>query len=160
MSTCSKLYSILKSPNKLKIPSVDSHMDKNPMVPAKRQHTEGILWQCWECGKSYETGFRLSEHLQNCKKDDEICEQLPGCPFCPRVINQSNDAPFHIHSFNTHVHRFHPEIKSYMCSYCLDLIHSCKIEDLVSHIINIHKIPWRPSPGKVMFLINTNLISV
>ncbi|CAH8598727.1 unnamed protein product [Schistosoma guineensis] len=157
MSTCSKLYSILKSPNKLKIPSVDSHMDKNPMVPAKRQHTEGILWQCWECGKSYETGFRLSEHLQNCKKDDEICEQLPGCPFCPRVINQSNDAPFHIHSFNTHVHRFHPEIKSYMCSYCLDLIHSCKIEDLVSHIINVHKIPWRPSPASLAHLRENQL---
>ncbi|CAH8619748.1 unnamed protein product [Schistosoma rodhaini] len=157
MSTYSKLYSILKSPDKLKIPSVDSHMDKNPVVPAKRLHTEGILWQCWECGKSYETGFRLSEHLQNCKKDDEVCEQLPGCPFCPRVINQSNDAPFHIHSFNTHVHRFHPEIKSYMCSYCLNLIQSCKIEDLVSHIINIHKIPWRPSPASLAHLRENQL---
>ncbi|KAH8874676.1 Zinc finger C2H2 [Schistosoma japonicum] len=157
MSTCSKLYSILKSPDKLKIPSVDSNTDNDFVVPSKRLNTEGVLWQCWECGRSYETGFRLSEHLHNCKKDDEVYEQLPGCPFCPRVINQSNDAPFHIHSFNTHVHRFHPEVKSYMCSYCMDTIHSYKIEDLVSHIINTHKIPWRPSPASLAHLRENQL---
>ncbi|CAH8538176.1 unnamed protein product [Schistosoma turkestanicum] len=157
MSTCSKLYSILKSPDKLKVPFTDSHGDKKPMVPAKRSHSDGILWQCWECGKSYETGFRLSEHLQNCKKDDEIYEQLPGCPYCPRVMNQTNDAPFHIHSFNTHVHRFHPEIKSFMCSYCMNIIHSSKIQDLISHIINTHKIPWRPSPASLAHLRENQL---
>ncbi|CAH8864045.1 unnamed protein product [Trichobilharzia szidati] len=157
MSTCSKLYSILKSPDTIKIPKIDFQDDKNDMVPAKRSHTDEKLWQCWECGKTYEAGSRLSDHLKICKKEDDVCEQLAGCPFCSHNINQPNDAPFHIHSFNLHLHNFHPDVKSFVCSYCMDVIRSNKIEDLVSHVILIHKIPWRPSPASLAHMRKNQL---
>lgn len=105
-------------------------------------------WQCWQCQRVCQNEDNLALHLMGCKYGGKGDSILPGCPFCPRDLHHTSIQPFTICAFNSHVASCHSEITQLACAYCLKFMLSPRVEELASHVLQEHHIPWRPSPGK------------
>lgn len=119
--------------------------------------TDDFIWQCWQCLSAFSTSIDLDNHLRKCSSrnaaDGDVIlpvnDNLPGCPFCPRDGCQAESKPYYLSDFDEHVQKQHPDVKQLTCPYCTNVIESESLSDLTSHILLVHEIHWRPSPGNL-----------
>lgn len=138
-------------------PGFTSPQRKKPKTVNLR--TDDFIWQCWQCLSAFGTNTDLDNHLQKCSSRNaadesvilSIDDNLPGCPFCPLDGCQAESKPYYISDFDEHVQKKHPDVKHYTCPYCTCMIDSNSLGDLVSHILNVHQVHWRPSPGNLNY---------
>ncbi|KAF7255973.1 Zinc finger C2H2 type [Paragonimus skrjabini miyazakii] len=156
-----RLYSILKSgltnlPSQFNTPEeggecTTSKLLKRKMVESFLEPEHG-MWCCWQCKHVASSESELAAHIRICSQRNSDCIGLPGCPFCPRDAFQASDWPFPVGTFNVHVAREHPDVSHLICGYCLEVTDSPVLEDLIHHILSVHKLPWRPSPASLAHL--------
>ncbi|KAF6768357.1 hypothetical protein AHF37_08259 [Paragonimus kellicotti] len=156
-----RLYSILKSgltnlPSNVNTPEegdecTTSKLLKRKMVESFLEPEHG-MWCCWQCKHVASSESKLAAHIRSCSQRNSDCIGLPGCPFCPRDAFQASDWPFPVGTFNSHLAREHPDVSHLICGYCLEVTDSPVLEDLIHHILSVHKLPWRPSPASLAHL--------
>ncbi len=139
-----------------KRPSPPTSTSKKKTAKIIRFTTDDYTWNCWQCLSAFADSAELADHLTTCTTrnaaEGDVTlssgDTLPGCPFCPRDGCQAQHKPYFFEDFNAHLAAAHPDVKELACPYCTDGVESNRLEALTTHIINEHKVHWRPSPGE------------